>query len=51
MVRAIEYSTYGPVRDMLKLIERPVPKLDAGNVLVRVKASGVNLSDVKKHVG
>ena len=51
MARTIEYSSYGSARDVLKLVERQAPKPSAGNVLVRVLASGVNSSDVKKRAG
>ncbi|MBO6900281.1 MAG: NADPH:quinone reductase [Rhizobiaceae bacterium] len=51
MARTVVYRNYGPARDVLELVERPLPKPDAGNVLVRVMASGVNPSDVKKRAG
>ena len=32
--------------EMLRLVERPVPKPGAGEVLIRVEAAGVNRPDV-----
>jgi NADPH2:quinone reductase len=46
-MRAAFYESKGPARDVLKLGERPTPEPRSGEVLVRIKASGVNPSDVK----
>lgn len=50
-MRAAVYEALGPAREVLRFVERPVPKPAAGEVLVRVMASGVNPSDVKKRAG
>jgi putative PIG3 family NAD(P)H quinone oxidoreductase len=49
-MRAIEISQPGPP-DVLKLTTRPVPKLRAGEVLIRVAAAGVNRPDVVQRMG
>ncbi len=46
-MRAAFYEKKGPARDVLQLGERPTPNPGPGEVLVRIKASGVNPSDVK----
>ncbi|WP_127520039.1 NADPH:quinone reductase [Mesorhizobium sp. Z1-4] len=51
MARTVEYTAYGPARDVLKIVDRDIPEPTAGNILVRVMASGVNPSDVKKRGG
>lgn len=43
-MRAVAYDRYGPP-DVLRLVDLPVPEPAAGQVLVRVAATGVNLSD------
>jgi len=49
-MRAVVYSkTGGP--DVLKLVERPVRQLEAGEVRVRVQVSGVNPTDWKARRG
>lgn len=50
-MRAVVYETTGPARSVLRIVERAVPELSEGEVLVRVAASGVNPSDVKKRSG
>ncbi len=50
-MRAAFYETLGPAKDVLKVGELPKPAPQAGEVLVRVHASGVNPSDVKMRVG
>lgn len=49
-MRAIVYTQTGPP-DVLKLVERPEPVPGAGEVLVRVAASGVNPTDWKARRG
>ena len=51
MARAVEYRSFGPARDVLEIVEHDVPTPDDGSLLVRIKASGVNPSDVKKRAG
>jgi NADPH2:quinone reductase len=50
-MRAVFFEKNGPARDVLKLGERPTPSPGPGEVLVRIKASGVNPSDVKSRSG
>jgi NADPH2:quinone reductase len=50
-MRAAYYEKLGPARDVLKVGEVPKPAPEAGEVLVRVHASGVNPSDVKMRLG
>ena len=45
------FEQFGPAAGVLQIGEQPTPKADAGQVLVRVTASGVNPSDVKKRAG
>lgn len=49
-MHAVEISNPGPP-DVLKLTTRPVPKLRAGEVLIRVAAAGVNRPDVVQRMG
>lgn len=49
-MKAITYSTYG-TPDVLTLTEVPEPKVGPGEVLVRVKAAGVNPVDWKLAAG
>jgi NADPH:quinone reductase len=49
-VKAIEITAPGPA-DVLKLAERPKPAFGAGELLVRVAASGVNRPDVLQRKG
>lgn len=51
MMKAAQYTTFGPARDVLEVIDRPRPEPGHGEVLVRLAASGVNPSDVKKRAG
>ncbi|HEX7964214.1 MAG TPA: NADPH:quinone reductase [Gammaproteobacteria bacterium] len=46
-MRAAFYETHGPAREVLKVGEAPLPEPAPGEVRVRIKASGVNPSDVK----
>lgn len=50
-MRAAYYENLGPARDVLKVGDLPDPVPQAGEVLVRVHASGVNPSDVKMRLG
>ena len=49
-MKAIEISSYG-APDVLHLVERPAPVAGAGEVLIRVAASGVNRPDVLQRKG
>ena len=49
-MKAIEISSYG-APDVLRIAARPVPLVGAGEVLVRVSASGVNRPDVLQRTG
>jgi NADPH2:quinone reductase len=49
-MKAIEISSYG-APDVLRLTERPAPVSGAGEVLIRVAASGVNRPDVLQRKG
>ncbi|MGB3554671.1 MAG: NADPH:quinone reductase [Jannaschia sp.] len=50
-MKAILYRRCGPARDVLDLVDLPVPEPGPGEVLVQVEASGVNPHDVKKRSG
>ncbi|WP_395012414.1 NAD(P)H-quinone oxidoreductase [Undibacterium sp.] len=49
-MRAIEITQYGKP-EVLQLCERPVPVPAAGEVLIRVRAAGVNRPDVLQRMG
>ena len=49
-MQAIEITTYGPPQ-VLQAGQRPVPTPHAGEVLIRVTASGVNRPDVLQRMG
>ncbi|HEV7816340.1 MAG TPA: NAD(P)H-quinone oxidoreductase, partial [Janthinobacterium sp.] len=49
-MRAIEITQPGPP-DVLKLCERPMPVLKAGEVLIKVHAAGINRPDVLQRTG
>jgi len=49
-MKAIEISSPG-APDVLRLVERPDPVAGAGEVLIRVSASGVNRPDVLQRKG
>jgi len=49
-MRAIEISAFG-APEVLRLTERPLPAAGAGEVLIRVCASGVNRPDVLQRTG
>ncbi|WP_207484119.1 NADPH:quinone reductase [Arenibaculum pallidiluteum] len=50
-MRAASYTRNGPARDVLEVGELPTPEPAAGEVRVRLHASGVNPSDVKGRMG
>ncbi|GMG86137.1 NADPH:quinone reductase [Biformimicrobium ophioploci] len=50
-MKAVWFEQFGTARDTLVLGDQPVPEPGAGEVLVRLKATGVNPSDVKKRAG
>jgi len=45
-MRAVWYERQGPAREVLQFGERPTPTPGRGEALVRLKASGINPSDV-----
>ena len=47
---AIEIAEPGPAR-VLRAVQRPVPEIRAGEVLIRVAAAGVNRPDVMQRLG
>lgn len=49
-MRAIEITQPGPA-DVLQLCERPLPQWQAGEVLIRVHAAGINRPDVFQRLG
>ncbi|MHA7599824.1 NAD(P)H-quinone oxidoreductase [Alicycliphilus sp. T452] len=49
-MQAVEISAFGPPQG-LRLAERPLPKPGAGELLIRVAASGVNRPDVLQRKG
>jgi putative PIG3 family NAD(P)H quinone oxidoreductase len=49
-MRAVEISEPGGP-DVLRVVEREVPRLNAGEVLVRVSAAGVNRPDIMQRLG
>ncbi|MFI5780615.1 NADP-dependent oxidoreductase [Nocardia sp. NPDC051570] len=50
-MRAVTYDAYAPDNSTLKVGEAPEPKLGPGEVLIRVRASGVNPVDWKVLAG
>ncbi len=50
-MRAVWFEEFGPAADVLKVGDLDKPSAGAGQVLVRLYASGVNPSDVKKRAG
>ena len=50
-MKAAWFETFGPARDVLVVGERDMPATGPGEVLVELKTSGVNPSDVKKRMG
>lgn len=51
MMRAARYTRTGPAADVLTIGSHPVPAPAAGEVLVRIAASGINPADVKRRAG
>jgi NADPH2:quinone reductase len=51
MMKAVWYENVGPAREVLQYGERQTPAPGPGEVLVRLRASGVNPSDVKARAG
>lgn len=49
-MRAVEITAFGPPEG-LKICERPVPQPGKGEVLIRVRASGINRPDVLQRKG
>ena len=45
------YKSFGPASEVLVLGQLPVPKIEPGQILVRMETSGVNPSDTKKRAG
>lgn len=50
-MHAISYTRFGAAGDVLEMGELPTPSPGAGEVLVRLAASGVNPSDAKARAG
>lgn len=50
-MRAAWYEQFGPANEVLTVGEMETPSPGAGEVLVRVRASGINPSDVKLRAG
>ncbi|MBI4696427.1 MAG: NADPH:quinone reductase [Gammaproteobacteria bacterium] len=50
-MRAIVYERVGAAREVLRLVELPLPEPGPGEVRVRLATSGVNPSDVKSRAG
>ncbi|WP_170575487.1 NADPH:quinone reductase [Ruegeria atlantica] len=50
-MKAITYRNFGPAEDVLELIDMPDPEAGPGEVVVQVKATGINPSDVKLRGG
>ena len=47
-MRAATFSKTGSARDVLTVVDRPIPEPGPGEVRVKIAASGVNPSDVKR---
>lgn len=50
-MHAAWFEAFGPANEVLKFGKLPRPRLASGEVLVRMKMTGVNPSDVKKRAG
>ena len=51
LMQAAWFESFGPARQVLRVGEVPRPEAGPGEVLVRLRTSGVNPSDVKKRAG
>ncbi len=50
-MRAVWFEKFGPAKETLNIGEMPKPQVAAGEVLIRMKTTAVNPSDVKKRAG
>jgi NADPH:quinone reductase len=50
-MKAAWFESFGKAQQVIRIGERPTPAAAAGEVLVRMKTSAVNPSDVKKRAG
>jgi NADPH2:quinone reductase len=50
-MRAVWFEKFGPAKETLNIVEMPKPQVAAGEVLIRMKTTAVNPSDVKKRAG
>lgn len=50
-MKAAWFEKFGAARDVLVVGEKPTPEAGPGEVLVRLRTSGINPSDVKKRAG
>ncbi|WP_375255517.1 NADPH:quinone reductase [Yoonia sp.] len=50
-MKAITYSAFGAAADVLQLVDVPIPRPQAGEVLVKLATSGVNPSDIRARAG
>lgn len=50
-MKAVTYRSFGAAADVLELVDLPDPEPVPGEVLVRVRATGINPSDVKLRSG
>ena len=50
-MKAVTYQNFGPAEEVLHYKEMPTPTPMAGEVLVRIHASGVNPSDIRARAG
>ncbi|MCL6284582.1 NADPH:quinone reductase [Ruegeria sp. 2012CJ41-6] len=50
-MKAVTYRSFGAAADVLQLVDLPDPVAGPGEVLVRVRATGINPSDVKLRGG
>lgn len=51
VMKAAWFEAFGPARQVIVVGEQPKPAPAAGEVLVRLRTSGINPSDVKKRAG
>ena len=50
-MKAAYYESVGPAAEVIRVGEKPTPQPAPGEVRIRVRASGVNPSDVKTRAG